>query len=167
MATCNSCGTFIVFGGVKEENLRFCNAGCQKNFQCAAGPEHPPGVVERWVREIHEGPCPICQGPGPVDVHQSHRVWSAIAMTRWSTRPHLCCHSCARKKQLGDTIFSLALGWWGFPWGLIFTPVQVTRNLNGAINGPDPFAPSAELQQLVQSGALRPVVLEPVSTRSI
>lgn len=29
------------------------------------------------------------------------------------------------------TLLSLALGWWGFPFGLIFTPISVGRNLLG------------------------------------
>lgn len=29
------------------------------------------------------------------------------------------------------TMLSLALGWWGFPFGLIFTPMVVIKNLAG------------------------------------
>lgn len=29
------------------------------------------------------------------------------------------------------TLLSLVLGWWGFPWGLIYTPMAVFNNLNG------------------------------------
>ena len=29
------------------------------------------------------------------------------------------------------TILSLLVGWWGIPWGLIFTPMVVYRNLSG------------------------------------
>ncbi|HEX6986100.1 MAG TPA: hypothetical protein VF170_12035 [Planctomycetaceae bacterium] len=34
-------------------------------------------------------------------------------------------------KGLPWTALSLAFGWWGFPFGLIFTPVTVIRNLLG------------------------------------
>ena len=34
-------------------------------------------------------------------------------------------------KGLPWTALSLALGWWGFPFGLIFTPITVVRNLLG------------------------------------
>lgn len=29
------------------------------------------------------------------------------------------------------TALSLALGWWGFPFGLIFTPIAIIQNLSG------------------------------------
>lgn len=29
------------------------------------------------------------------------------------------------------TLLSLMLGWWGFPWGLIYTPTVVVQNLSG------------------------------------
>ncbi len=28
-------------------------------------------------------------------------------------------------------LLSLLLGWWGFPWGLIYTPMVVVQNLGG------------------------------------
>jgi hypothetical protein len=41
------------------------------------------------------------------------------------------------------------LGWWGFPWGLILTPVQITRNIAGMCKGPDSSKPSDNLRKLV------------------
>ncbi|MCU0698374.1 MAG: hypothetical protein MUC96_17880 [Myxococcaceae bacterium] len=32
---------------------------------------------------------------------------------------------------LGWTFLSLALGWWGFPWGFIYTPMVLVQNLGG------------------------------------
>lgn len=29
------------------------------------------------------------------------------------------------------TLLSLFLGWWGFPWGLIYTPMALATNLSG------------------------------------
>jgi hypothetical protein len=50
---------------------------------------------------------------------------------------------------LGGVLFSLFCGWWGFPWGLILTPVQITRNIAGMYKGPDPSKPSDTLRKLV------------------
>ena len=36
-----------------------------------------------------------------------------------------CLPYCAR---------SLVLGWWGFPWGFIWTPFSIMRNLRGGID---------------------------------
>jgi hypothetical protein len=38
----------------------------------------------------------------------------------------------------------------GFPWALILTPVQITRNTIGMCAGPDPSRPSAELRKFMQ-----------------
>lgn len=29
------------------------------------------------------------------------------------------------------TLLSLFIGWWGFPWGLVYTPMVVIQNLSG------------------------------------
>ena len=34
-------------------------------------------------------------------------------------------------KSLPYTLLSLILGWWGFPWGLIYTPMAIIQNLGG------------------------------------
>jgi hypothetical protein len=48
------------------------------------------------------------------------------------------------------SLSSLFLGWWGFPWGLILTPVQIGRNLFGLVRSPSSFAPSAQLERIVR-----------------
>lgn len=84
------------------------------------------------------------------DVHKSYRVWSALLLTSWKTSPRVSCRSCGVKAQLGDTVFSLVLGWWGFPWGFVMTPVQIARNIAALIGGgKDAAAPSAELERIV------------------
>ena len=54
------------------------------------------------------------------------------------------------KSQVGNLLFSGVLGWWGFPWGLLFTPVQVGRNLIAIFTPPDPSQPSAKLLQVAR-----------------
>lgn len=77
----------------------------------------------------------------------SHRVWSAIVMTRWSSSLLVSCRKCGVKQQSLSTLSSAVLGWWGFPWGLIMTPVQVIRNLAGLTSSHDPARPSPQLVQ--------------------
>ena len=54
------------------------------------------------------------------------------------------------KSQLTGTFFSLFLGWWGFPWGLLVTPIQMGRNLLGIARPPEPSKPSAQLEKIVR-----------------
>src|SRR5215831_7290436 len=126
MTNCAACGTTIVFGGVRDADRRFCSEKCRSAGASAdiaqAAASIPESVVMSRAWEVHLGPCPVCHGSGPVDVHLSYRVWSAIHITQRSTRQNLCCRRCATRARLKDTLFSLAFGWWGIPWGFIFTP---------------------------------------------
>ena len=112
----------------------------------------PEELIQKQVLAVHQGDCPKCGRPGPVDVHVSHRVWSAIHVTSWKSRPQVSCRACGIKAQLGDALFSLLLGWWGVPFGLLWTPVQIARNVLGMVNGPDPNVPSPLLEQVVRQG---------------
>lgn len=153
MASCDFCGTSILFGGVKQRNLRFCNAKCAGSADMVqASLKIPEAEIERAVREVHQGDCPKCGGRGPVDLHTSHRVYSALAWTSWSSHPAICCRSCGIKNQLKHSVFSMLLGWWGFPFGLLITPVQIGRNLAGIIGlgAPDPDTPSPALGQTIR-----------------
>ncbi len=148
MARCAYCDTSILFGGKSQGDLRYCNQTCLANGVLAqAAAQFSAQDVRYHATLVHRGNCPQCSGQGPVDVHTSHRVWSALLMTQWSSRPIISCQRCGNKRKLADAAFSLVLGWWGFPWGLVMTPVQVVRNIAGAFRGPSPDLPSEALER--------------------
>jgi hypothetical protein len=151
MARCAACGTTILFGGQRAGDQRYCNATCLATGQAlAVARQLPEAEVQSFVQRLHVGPCPKCRGNGPVEVYRVHKVWSALIITSWSSVRQVSCRSCASKAQLGGIAFSLLLGWWGFPWGLILTPVQVVRNLRGLLRTPDPYRPSPELETVAR-----------------
>jgi len=151
MAKCAKCGATILFGGERDGDRRYCRAECLQNRLIADASKHlPEDVLERQVEAVHQGPCPNCGGPGPVDVHTSHRVLSFLVATSWSSRPQLCCRRCGVKAKLADAAYCAALGWWGVPWGLLATPIQIGRNFIGMATRPDPNAPSADLRRHVK-----------------
>lgn len=151
MSKCNYCGSTIVMGGVRAGQQHFCNKKCAGNaYVLSASQNLSPDVINRKVEEVWRGNCPKCGSPGPVDVYKFHQVWSALVLTRWTSSSQVSCRSCATKRQAGALAFSAVFGWWGFPWGLILTPVQVTRNIVGMASGPDSSAPSPELRKLIQ-----------------
>ncbi len=144
----------ILFGGKREGELRFCNDKCyQSALLVRLAEKINPAVIQQKIAEVHQGQCPRCQGRGPVDVHKAHRVWSALVMTSWSSSPEISCRGCASRRQLGAILFSGALGWWGFPWGIIFTPVQVIRNVIEMAGGPNAQQPSPLLERAVRMNA--------------
>lgn len=159
MAKCSYCGSTLLFGGVKEGDRRFCNAECHQGGQLLdLASQLPDGQVREHVQAVHQGSCPLCDGPGPVDVHTGYRVWSAVILTSWKNTPRVSCTSCGRKNQLRDGLFSLLVGWWGFPWGLVMTPVQLLRTLAAMSRPPDPYAPSPELERMVRLALAAAVV---------
>ena len=151
MASCDYCGSSILFGGTKVGEQRYCNARCQRAGQLIqVSQQVPDDVVQKQVWKVHQGNCPVCQGQGPVDVHMGYQVWSALVVTQWKTVPRVSCRSCGIKHQASNLLISLVAGWWGFPWGIVLTPVQVGRNLFALTKGPDPMKPSAQLEKLVR-----------------
>jgi hypothetical protein len=130
MASCSYCDSFILFGGNTDHTGRYCNASCQQaGNELSFSHQIPRRQIDQRVWELHHGNCPRCGSPGPVDMHKAHKVWSALVLTSWNSSPALACRSCAVKRQVGAALFSGVFGWWGFPWGLIMTPVQVVRNI--------------------------------------
>ncbi len=151
MASCSYCNSFILFGGRTDATGRYCNERCQQAGNLlAVSQQVSPQEMAALIREVHEGKCPRCGRPGPVDMHKAHRVWSAMVVTSWSSSPELSCKSCATKRQLGGILFSAILGWWGFPWGLVMTPIQIVKNIGEMVGGPKAGQPSALLQKFVR-----------------
>jgi hypothetical protein len=151
MSKCDYCGSTIIFGGKRDGNGRFCNQACQaRGGLLAISRQIPEATVQEQVWKAHQGLCPKCSGPGPIDVHVSHKVWSALLITHWSSTPQISCRSCGVKSQMSGTVFSLMLGWWGIPWGLVLTPIQIGRNLFGITRPPEPSKPSVQFEKIVR-----------------
>lgn len=107
-------------------------------------------MVRQKVNQLYMSHCLKCDGPGPNDVHTSYPAISAIIITSCTSHPEISCRFCASKKQLTSTILSLILGWWGFPFGILLTPVQMTRNIAGIFRRPSPLMPSDKLTHMVR-----------------
>lgn len=152
MAKCRTCGKNIFWNQKNVGGYTFCSDVCVNNSQTLKlASTLTPEEVNAEVRKVHQGPCPKCGGPGPVDLHTSHRVISVVYVSSWGSYPQLSCRSCGRKAQIKNLLISFFAGWWGFPWGIIFTPVQVVRNLVGIFGGPKPEQPSPDLESAVRT----------------
>lgn len=151
MATCAACNSTILFGGKRDANGRFCNQKCQvRGALLAAANQIPETAIREQVWQIHQGLCPKCGGAGPVDVYVTHKVWSALFLTSWKSTLEVSCRPCGRKSQWMGVASSAVLGWWGFPWGLVFTPVQIGRNLAAIARAADASSPSPQLEKVVR-----------------
>ncbi len=151
MATCAVCGNAIESGGIRLGDRLLCGGECLDRARALeGGASTSHGGLTNPAMRIHAGPCPMCQGPGPVDVHDIHWVWSAVAFTRWGSRAQVSCRRCAVKSQVGGIARSALLGWWGIPWGLIITPIQIVRNIGAITRPPDPDEPSDRLRAIAR-----------------
>jgi hypothetical protein len=83
---------------------------------------------------------------------------SILVMTfKRSTDVHLIRPGeSAVMKGLPWTLLSLLVGWWGFPWGFIYTPAALIRNLSGGRDVTD-----LVLSQIAASPARVPVARLP------
>jgi hypothetical protein len=52
------------------------------------------------------------------------------------------------------------LGWWGVPWGLVMTPVQLVRNLISMASTPDPSSPSPALEKILRHNLAAQILAE-------
>lgn len=152
MARCASCNRLLFLGGVRDGERRYCNQQCHADGKVKdAAAAIPPGEVLEHVHRLHRGPCPRCQGPGPVDLFTAHQVWSAILVTSWKDETVLACRTCGRRKQWEALGISTVAGWWGFPAGIIITPIQVTKGIAALLRDRDLAEPSPALESLART----------------
>lgn len=132
MATCATCGNTILFGGARNGDLRYCND------DCAVSDAAYQSLIARVSDEeamaaasgIQNGPCPVCESShGPVDIRTAHRCMSFLLWSQWESPMRLSCRGCGIKNNLTNFVVTMLLGWWGFPWGLLVTPIQLAKNL--------------------------------------
>ena len=149
MATCDQCGTTILFGDKREGDFRFCSDKCwEKGYVQPRLNAVPPDMLEQELKNLHQGSCPRCGGPGPVDLHTAHKIWSAIYATGQSSKAEICCRKCGLKMQALSALFCFFAGWWSLH-GLILTPFSILANVAGMLRPPKPDAPSRELRKTV------------------
>lgn len=161
MAKCDACGTTIVFGGIKDRGFLFCSAKCkQKGDVLYFAEKVPIDILEKQVALVHSGNCPKCGGNGPVEVHTSYTVWSFFMFTTYQSHPHISCLSCGIRSKIGSAILCAIFGWWGFPLGLIYTPVQLYRNIAGIFHPPNTEQPSDEFYDIVRMNLAEQAVAE-------
>jgi hypothetical protein len=114
----------------------------------------PDQVVLPELERLHQSDCPKCSGPGPVDVHYYHSIWSLIYLTQWKTKYRVSCQRCGTKSRIYATVFSSVFGWWGFPWGIVITPIQIGKNIKAMISPIPSTRPSKDFEKLVRLNIL-------------
>ena len=161
MKTCTFCRSLILFGGKTDPTGHYCNDNCrQRGTIVAMSKTIPDSTVQEHLWAVHQGHCPRCNGKGPIDVHMIHRVWSALVLTSWSNNQQVSCRACGVKSQLVGILGCALLGWWGIPWGLLMTPLQIARNVIAIAKPPEAARPSQRLETIVRMGLAHDAIAE-------
>lgn len=148
---CPTCGLSVLFGGVKDGDKKYCSKKCYEADDVnRVAKEIPNEAVVKLTEKIRNDRCPECQGPGPVDVHKSYSIYSIILFTSYKTNEHIVCRGCAKKKQLLDLLSSTLFGWWGIPFGLIVTPIQILKNIIAFFRNPGQNMPTDLMTQRIR-----------------
>jgi hypothetical protein len=162
MSKCATCGKSIIAGGIKDQGFRFCSKPChqrQAPFLSKIG-QVSEDAVDREMTRVRALRCSRCKRNGEVDMHSSAFVYSMIIMTRFGQNKHLCCKSCALKAQAKDTLSTAALGWWGFPFGLIMTPISLVSNVAQMVATARRKEPSAAMRLYIKQQVARQLVAQ-------
>lgn len=159
---CAVCNSIILETPLMWGQLQFCSTVCVSRMQ-ATFPPIPLAstVVDEAVVSVFTGLCPECHRRGPVDLHSAHSITSILIRSQWQTQSIICCRPCAKRKQLAAIFSSFLKGWWCLPWGPIFTPGQIVRNLVEMIRDARSVGPSQSLREhltlnLAHRGLYRP-----------
>ena len=97
----------------------------------AAGEEGAAPVRERAEPKVtvpERIACRLCDADGAVPVEMM-RVISFVVITSPKRWRETLCPSCARRRLLVETMITTFCGWWGLPFGLVFTPLAIALNL--------------------------------------
>lgn len=149
MPSYDYCGEHYTFGTLKVGSYSFCSGICRdRGHVLEVLDSIRPEQIAEYISNAQHSVCQTCGTGTPIDARPSYRVYSLAFYTTWKTVTKLECRSCARRRQLNDAAFSFFAGWWGVPWGLFVTPVQVIRNVV-ALLSTDP-GPSRRFQQVIK-----------------
>ena len=138
----------IVQAGLKQ----FCNETC---WQSARQKEAAETLGEEQIMQhacaIQNSPCPVCGRNGSiVEYRKAHYIYSLAIFTNWSSKGRLSCHHCSIGKNIEALLICAVAGWWGIPWGIFMTPVQIVCNLIELFKKGRIGQPSPELLEIAQ-----------------
>lgn len=116
--------------GIYWKDYTFCSGNCRREGEVlSALDDLPAGTLDAHIRQVCHGACPSCGKTTNLNLYPSHYVFSALIITQWRSKSLIACRQCGLKSQLLATLSSTLLGWWGVPWGLFVTPMQIFRNI--------------------------------------
>ncbi|SEW51773.1 hypothetical protein [Chitinophaga arvensicola] len=86
--------------------------------------------IDNYCQLINRLNCPICDSAeDTLNATQTMEVMSFVILTQWKKKVHVGCPDCLDELNNNALGKSIALGWWGFPWGMIRTIEAIILNI--------------------------------------
>jgi hypothetical protein len=151
MGRCAACNSTILMGGESLYRWQFCDDACRESFKIALADELvEPALIKQQVDEVFNGPCPICQKPGPLDCYSATKITGMLVMFSMNSERRICCAHCGRMGRLSAFVHCLFLGWWS-PKAAICNIFVLPTNLIAIPFVRTPRQPSADLIGMVKA----------------
>lgn len=146
MDVCATCGVPLRHDKIGDGHFQFCSQDCyEKSPILEIAQKIPEDELNAEVLKIFQGKCISCEKQSPKDVFVSFGIVSVFVMSFRNNSVHICCKKCGYRKVLKDLFVSMFLGWWGIPSGLIYTPIQIFKNIKELARKRDFTKPSERL----------------------
>jgi len=150
MARCDNCKGLLLISRTSFAGGTFCGAGCVEKFKIALTERVvPAAALADEITKIHMAACPVCKGPGPLDVYEANKATGMLVAYQVKTLKRLSCAKCGRSLKLQAAAHCFFLGWWGLH-AAVHTLVYLPKNLIGAVAAKPAPEPSQQLTRLVK-----------------
>lgn len=101
--------------------------------QSYTAPEEPRSKQD----DGHPIVCSLCMKVSGQPRYVVYRhVISALLVTYRGGRQGIFCSDCGAKQAYKESLITWVLGWWGFPWGPIYSVQTIARNMLGGEQPP-------------------------------
>ncbi len=111
------------------------------------------GEIEGLIQWFRASPCPLCRRQGsPLNAFQTITVTSYLVATTKSASVIVGCADCIKKAAREAQSTTVLAGWWGLPWGPIYTLDAISTNAS-AMKAKDLDAPTDDFKDFVRRNA--------------
>jgi hypothetical protein len=113
----------------KEIIKRNLNSDIMKGV-IAQAKKYPNAQLEIYAEKLRKIPCPICnQTHKKLNGTIAYTVKSFVFFSSFAKKPIIACPECLDRENNNSITSTLLLGWWGFPLGILKTPIYIYRNM--------------------------------------
>jgi len=124
-------GSSSQFRAINEAYVILIDPKRRADYDAIIQPAEPPPKQSKAIDPIC---CSECKRPTAQPRHlRFWKVYSVLIATVRVPVQGIYCAECAKTAALHATVFSSIAGWWGFPWGPIYTISTAITNIMGGV----------------------------------